>query len=292
MGCVQSTDAPDGKPDTSVTHVEAFTAQDSQHESTSRQPRTETIASTKRSDSPPSVAPVGSPGSPGFSSAGFSREQSLPNPFAQREQEQTFPSEAPVQGYVKQKDKKKRGGFDPDAFRRANGRGGLISEPQADMAFSAQSFNGPQSLNNGPALQQNGGYNRPVGQFSSSQPQFSPGQSDSWNAHSEVRSDAPQIGFNQQSDHGGSQNTQHWDPVLNTQPNYISAPEYSNTPQMLEFNDSGAKQYGALGWEQSANQHDNPTQHGSFIEPPRRNNELNHTDEQELENILQEIGDL
>jgi len=234
MGCGQSTDptkAPD-KGDNSVTPVEPFDAsEDSPRDAspTSRQPRENTIAldSKKRSehhDTPVTAShPVGSPGSPGFTHAAITREQALPNPFAPRE-ESLFQAAQSPSPYTKAKDNKKRGGFDPERFRQANGRG---AESQ-DMRSTPFMSNSGQRI------------------------------TEPWSPHE---------GFQPQEQAPSQDYLPH--------PHYIAAPEYAtsthiSSPPALMPDFINNNQYSEPAPE------------------PR----LNPSDEQELENILQEIGDL
>jgi len=323
MGCGGSTQpgpaVTDDQP-SSESSIEKFSSspgrespKNAGEDPTSKRSREETIKQREDNVRVPESPSFNSPSS--VSGRFQSQESMLPDPFLQsREQQQQqrspgFSSSPPGDmrgGYIKENDTRKRGGFDPEKFRQANGRGGgqLSSslgvgmqqqqQPQAD--FSANSFNRSNNDGGGGRL----GQGMPRG-------------SQSMSFGGEYASDQSQQMWNQPPQQQQQQFSQP-PPQQFSQQNYIPNPDFSSNPKMLDMNSgtnsmvspgmstgmggsmqgqAGKPNYGALGWESSQpNSIGSPNDSSMPSPPPGHDTNLNRTDEQELDDILQELGDV
>eukprot|EP00658_Telonema_sp_P-2_P085292 TRINITY_DN9698_c0_g2_i2.p1 TRINITY_DN9698_c0_g2~~TRINITY_DN9698_c0_g2_i2.p1 ORF type:complete len:307 (+),score=47.56 TRINITY_DN9698_c0_g2_i2:233-1153(+) len=306
MGCGQSAQPDDTTSDnpgstdkkSDPTPVEAFDASPvpespKASSSTSGQAHHETIAPSRDQNVRRTESAVTSPeqeASPGYRSgfpaqqAGVSpvvQEQALPNPFA-RQQEQIVQQQQPgwgcqesmagVQqgGYVQQKDTKKRGGFDPERFRQANARGRVEG--------AGQEFNMRQETTGDSWA----GGHQGMGMMQSMQPMHQhKGMYDQQQPSSMEWPTPPAHQPHQQ-------------------PDFISASEYGASSQNLQMDfrnppshGAPSKQvvgYGALGWDTGSSPLSDHA--GPRVSPQQGSGALNKTDEDELDDILQEIGDL
>eukprot|EP00656_Telonema_subtile_P010841 TRINITY_DN15282_c0_g1_i1.p1 TRINITY_DN15282_c0_g1~~TRINITY_DN15282_c0_g1_i1.p1 ORF type:complete len:323 (-),score=65.63 TRINITY_DN15282_c0_g1_i1:341-1309(-) len=168
-------------------------------------------------------------------------------------------------GYIKQKDVKKRGGFDPEKFRLANGRGLGDSAPMNPQPLG---FSGNNNILNSSAPPQQWGaaaWDRPGAQMGG-QPMKGPVPGAPYGGAMGGGPTGSMYGQQQQ------QQQQQWQPG---QPSYIPTAQ----PQVLEFHDNGS---------QPRPTYDSFEEHSSARSPAQA---LNRTDEQELEDILQEMGE-
>jgi hypothetical protein len=169
---------------------------------------------------------------------------------------------------MKDKDTKKRGGFDPEKYRAANGRaGGMDNTLNQDgpMQYSSRNFNNQGSNpNNGNSHgQQNNRF--PVN-----------------NGHN--------LGIGHEGDYGSRQGGQ-WQ-----QKDYIAAGDFNSKPKAMAFSQEGAAAgFGAApGYSSSyAGSGGNAGSWGADARGSsldHSNQALNRTDEQELDDILDELG--
>jgi len=292
MGCGASQDPnkeanlEDACKDSNVTEtpVETFDGTsldgDSSMDGTSRKTRDDTIAQNKRDarddhyDDPSSSSPVPAfSNSPGTVPRKGPVLEEPPNPFAVNRRDENSALTSPVAdqrgaGYMKDKDTKKRGGFDPEKYRAANGRaGGMDNTLNQDgpMQYSSRNFNNQGSNpNNGNSHgQQNNRF--PVN-----------------NGHN--------LGIGHEGDYGSRQGGQ-WQ-----QKDYIAAGDFNSKPKAMAFSQEGAAAgFGAApGYSSSyAGSGGNAGSWGADARGSsldHSNQALNRTDEQELDDILDELG--
>lgn len=310
MGCGGSTQpgppTSEDKP-TSDSPVESFSAspgrdtpQSSVQDGSSKHTREETLARQREDNVRVTESPTFS--SPSSVSGRFgAQESALPDPFSQNRREQQpspDPFASPAGGYTKEKDTRKRGGFDPEKFRQANGRGGM-AQPQLSSSLGVQMMQQQQpqdfsanSFNAGGAMNREGGRLGQNNLQGSQSMSFSGGYAAA-DQSQQMWSPPPQQEFSQQ--------------------NYIPNPDFSTNPKVLDMNSginsmaspgmSGSMHslpnkpnYGALGWDQHSQSNSIGSPGDSSVASPNpardTNTNLNKTDEQELDDILDELGEL
>lgn len=311
MGCGQSTqpnketNSSSDAVDNSITPVEVFdasTADEPESGTTSRQPREETIAAAAKKSEDSSAksstfsSPANSPFAPSAASSQkfaanspLTAEQRLPNPFSRPEEQPIGVTSPPANfggsqaGYTKHKDTKKRGGFDPERFRQANGRGGLV-EAAVGNSNSQMYDAGFNQMGHGQSHESSIG-----GQMGGGMGYAGQGhQMQGAGAQSQPMQGMDMMSMHDSGNNHPQQQQQQWH---QPRPDYISAPEFQskNNPNMMEMSDhnyggsnAGRPTYGALGWPESTS----PPQQRKPSGP------LNRTDEQELDDILEEFRDV
>jgi len=259
--------------------------------STSRKTRDDTIAQNKRDahDADSSYDSASSGPVPNFANSPGTVPrkgpvlEEPPNPFAvnRRDADPVISSpavDARGAGYKKEKDTKKRGAFDPERYRAANGRGGADNTLNADGSlheYSAHTFNN-QGANQAATNQGGSNWNEygsrsPVGGQQNSRYQ-----------------NQPNLGIGHEGD-SGSRQTGQW------QKDYIPASDFNNKPKEMFREEGGAA--GGFGAPPPQQQRNGFGAQAGWDADPRGapmqpDQALNRTDEQELDDILSEIGDI